>query len=360
MIVNVLICMTILASQCVSVHNKVIIVNSNNGNDHPECCVSGTCMCSSLSSALLNIDNDIVINITSESVALNITTTMGSGKLTNIALIGSNVTIMCNNSGSVYCESCDDVMIKGITWDRCGDPNGTNIAGVTFNGISNISLVNCTFQHSQLPAVVLLEVSNNIFIKGCYFLFNIPKHVLNNFTGIIHISRESGRDQSGFSNITITILEGYFYNNGYLHNISDSASFLSSLYIYIEDGSVENCAINLIKTKFIYNRNAGFIGITISKLIDVQLIEVLVFDNSFLHLIPIGGGGIVMNPSSNNNDVAFSIISSNFNANEGGDVWCVMQGNKTSIAINNTPLVIAREQRILLLLFLTFFLKPLL
>ena len=67
-----------------------------------------------------------------------------SGKLTNITITGSNVTIICSNSGSVYCESCDHVMIdhEGIIWDRprCSNPrpNGTNIAGVTFNGTSNI------------------------------------------------------------------------------------------------------------------------------------------------------------------------------------------------------------------------------
>ena len=111
-----LICLIILTSQCV--HSKVIIVNSNNGNDNTECCVNGECTCSSLSTALLNIDNNnTIINITSESVALNNTTTMGLGKLTNITITGSNVTIMCNNSGSVYCESCDDVIIEGITWD---------------------------------------------------------------------------------------------------------------------------------------------------------------------------------------------------------------------------------------------------
>ena len=96
--------------------------------------------------------NNTIINITSKSVVLHDNTTMGSGKITNIAIIGSNVTIMCNNSGSVYCESCNHVSIEGITWDRCSDPNGTNIAGVTFNGTSNISLVNCTFQHSLITA----------------------------------------------------------------------------------------------------------------------------------------------------------------------------------------------------------------
>ena len=211
---NVLICLIILTSQCV--HSKVIIVNSNNGNDNTECCVNGTCTCSSLSTALLNIDNNAIIIITSESVALNNTTTMGSGKLTNITITGSNVTIMCNNSGSVYCESCDDVMIEGITWDRCGDPNGTNIAGVTFNGNSNVSLVNCTFQHSQLRAVSISGVSN-ILIQGCNFSSNIPMQRLDYDNGILSITRDSLQFSSTF-NVTVTISECYFYNSGYFQN----------------------------------------------------------------------------------------------------------------------------------------------
>ena len=90
----IMICLIILTSEYV--HSKVIMVNSNNGSDNTECCVHGTCTCSSLSTALLNIYNNTIINITSESVVLNNATTVGSGKLTNITVTGSNVTIMCN------------------------------------------------------------------------------------------------------------------------------------------------------------------------------------------------------------------------------------------------------------------------
>ena len=241
MFIDTLICLIILTSQCV--YSKVIIINSNNGNDSTECCVNGTCTCSSLSTALLNIDNNTIINITSESVALINTTTMGSGKLTNIIITGSNVTIMCNNSGSVYCESCDDVMIEGITWDRCGDPDGTNIAGVTFNGTSNISLVNCTFQYSQLPAVSLLEVSNIAVIQGCNFLSNGPMTKAYNNHGILSITK-SVLTLSGSLRIIIIINKSHFQYNGYL----------PSLKIDIEDHSVAICNVILNKTTFVSNR----------------------------------------------------------------------------------------------------------
>ena len=267
MIIATLVCLIILTSQCV--HSKVIIVNSNNGNDKTECCVNGTCTCSSLSTALLNIDNNTIINITSESVALNNTTTMRSGKLTNITITGSNVTIMCNSSGSIYCESCDDVMIEGITWDRCGDPNGTNTGGVTFNGTSNISLVNCTFQHSQLPAVSLLEVSYNILIHGCNFLSNIP--LGETVAGVLSISRESSHGLSSHSNITVAvnINKVYFCNN--------TRPDIPSLNIYINDTSVENCSIVVSKTTFVSNQIIFDLTTEISKSIVVQLKEISAF-----------------------------------------------------------------------------------
>ena len=332
---NVLICLIILTSQCVCVHSKVIIVNSNNGNDNTECCVNGECACSSLSTALLNIDNNTIINITSQSVALNNTTTMGSGKLTNITITGSNVTIMCNNSGSVYCESCDDVMIEGITWDRCGDSNGKNIAGVTFNGISNISLVNCTFQHSQIPAVSLLQVSDNILIQSCNFLLNIPMQASGNWSGILSITRDPLLGHLNNSNITIIICQSYFYNNGYVQYFTNISNLvLSTLYISIYGNSVTACDIILEKTKFVSNRNAAYMDIVISKLISIQLTEVSLFNNSFLYGYVTSG--IDVECTSNSSNVVLSIISSNFNANYGNSVWFDMYGNTISIRINDS------------------------
>ena len=335
MVVNVLICLIIFTSQCVCVHSKVIIVNSNNGNDTTECCVNGECACSSLSTALLSIDNNTIINITSQSVALNNTTIMGSGKLTNFTITGSNVTIMCNNSGSVYCESCDDVMIEGITWDRCGDPNETNIAGVTFNGTSNISLVNCTFQHSQGPAVALLEVSDKILIQSCNFLSNIPFQILDDFNGILSISKHFPRYSRNL-NITVIIFKCYFYNNGYFHNITadDPGILPSSFSISIIDNLVTDCNIILKNTSFKSNRNVGGISVSVSELVNIELTELSVFNNSFLHSD--FGGGINVLSSSNYSNVVLSVASSNFNINEGSDIWCEVQGNNISIMINDS------------------------
>ena len=207
--VAVLICLITLTSQLVI--SKVITINITNSNSSQECCTEEGCMCASLSIALKYIDSNTTINITSssvilkESVKLGSGHTSGSGNLTNIIITGSNVTIMCNNSGSVYCESCDHVMIEGITWDRCGDPYGANIAGVTFNGASNISLVNCTFQYSQMSPVTLVNVSKNVNVNHCNFLSNVlPIYDCDN---ILYIGSKSSNQ------IYLNISDSYFYGN---------------------------------------------------------------------------------------------------------------------------------------------------
>ena len=326
MFVNVLICLIILTSQCVCVHSKVININSNNGNDSTECCVNGTYACSSLYTALLNITNNTTIKITSKSVALHNTTTMGSGKLTNITITGSNVTIMCNNSGSVYCESCDHVRIEGITWDSCGDPNGTNIAGVTFNGTSNISLVNCTFQHSQLPAVCLLEVSDNILIQGCNFLSNIPLKIVDHF-GILSIENNLPSN----SNVTVTIYGSYFYSNRHPYT-TFNLPYVFPAHIKIVNNSVVNCNISLNKTTFASNNNSFCLNIDVAK---SQLTEILVFNTSYFASIDSGCGPFGLF-SSNSKSAALSIMSSNFSGNYGGDMICSIAGNEVSVMINNS------------------------
>ena len=211
-IASVLICLIALTSQVV--YSKVITINITSGNSSHDCCTKEGCMCASLCIALQYIDSNTTINITSSSVMLEERVklgsgrTSGSGNLTNITITGNNVTIMCNNSGSVYCESCDNVVIEGITWDRCGDPNGTNIEGVTFNGTSNISLVNCAFQYSQTSAVTLLNVFGNISVVHCNFLSNralqdlplIDCHALT-------------IDYSGSNLVCVNISDSYFYDN---------------------------------------------------------------------------------------------------------------------------------------------------
>ena len=82
------------------IHSKVIIV-SNNGNDSTTCCASGTCLCNSLLLALLNIENNTIVNITSETILLEDDAYVGAEYLNNVTLTGNDVVVMCNNKGTM-------------------------------------------------------------------------------------------------------------------------------------------------------------------------------------------------------------------------------------------------------------------
>ena len=310
MIIYVLIYLVILNSQCV--HSKVININSINDTNSSECCacVHGTCVCSSLYTALINITNNTIINITSKSVALNDSTKMGSGNLTNITITGSNVTIMCNNSGSVYCESCDNVKIEGITWDSCGNLNGPNIAGVTFNVGSNILLVSCTFQNSQITAIGFLEVSGNINVSRCNFLSNKGK----GDSGGLSFS-------SGSIFVNLSISDNYFYNNGDYFGqtltISDSAG-LATWYVTI--------------TKTIFFSNLQGSAFFIIKGNSSFQFDELAFINNLVGFSSIAGIQFQLIGNS-----SLSLSNSLFTHNLGGALWWLIQGgDEAEIFISNS------------------------
>ena len=137
----VLVSLTALNQFGPQVDGKVITVN-NDGDISIECCVNGTCPCGSLYYAFQNLTSNSIINVTSESVTLRTTTPIGSGNLHNITITGNGATIMCNNSGGVYCESCSDVIIEEITWDGC-------YTSRLLIRISSVVISNCSFCYTE-------------------------------------------------------------------------------------------------------------------------------------------------------------------------------------------------------------------
>ena len=308
--IGVLTCLITLTSQLV--HSKVITVSSSSGDTNPECCSKEGCMCASLSTALRYIDSNTIINITSESVALNNTTTMGSGKLTNITITGSNVTIMCNNSGSLYCESCDDVRIEGVTWDRCGDPNGPNNVAITFKTVTNISLVNCTFQYSPVLAVHFVTVSGRIHIDYCKFLsikgMQLPLRSVTSACGGLRIS-------SVYSFVDLIICDSYFYNNGSYCNGN-------ALYVHEENGMI-NWNVTIAKTLFFSNEGGVYIHINGDS--SIQLEEVTFNDNNKAIKLDLFGNSTVL--------VSNSLFTNNV---YGALDYFTNGGDKTEIMISNS------------------------
>ena len=317
---------TLITTQCVN--SKVIKINTAGGSDNTTCCVDGECVCTSLSTALLYMANNTIINITSQSVTLEGNIKMGSGDLNNITITGNGATISCNNSGGVYCESCDHVIIEGITWDKCGDLNGTNTAGLTFNIIGNISLLNCTFQYSQVWAVSLLETSGEIVIQRSSFLYNSRMMAWENNCGGLNIKKAN----MGFMKLTIT--DSYFISNGHFCD-GGNAVIGSGLTVNSASTAVDS-AISIVITRTVLSSNNGaaFFYLVSQASQVIQLEEISVCYNTVVGSSLVAGIGFIGTAES----CDVKIMSSLFSHNNGSVLhWtCGVSHTSTAIISNSS------------------------
>ena len=210
---------------------RVTTVNTN-GNDTQDC-LEGDYPCSSLGYVLNHLQSNDCVNITSNSVPL--TTIVELHNLNAITIRGQgNTIVMCNNTGGVSCNNCSNVVIEGITWDGCGDPNGRKlIGGVNFSILSNLSLKNCTFQFSKVYALSLRMISSLVEIVNTKFLNNANYEAIYCYSVRHTIKRcvtNSFAVTGGISIITATnatsfiILNCRIHNNGHFGNIKETSN----------------------------------------------------------------------------------------------------------------------------------------
>ena len=276
--------------------SKYIEVN-NKGNDSSVCCIEGVCLCGSLVKALFHIENNTMINITS-SVSLHNVTHTGPETLNNITVIGSGITVACNNTGSFTCRFCNNVTIQGITWDQCGDPRHPNVThAVGFRIAINVSILQCTFQHSKVCfGVFLLLSSGFVEIQDCNFLFNMNTNVslcMVNSTVFFGSLLIMDAENSTMQNATIIIIRTLFYHNGpttcncttdqldiinspkslsaslicllteqevvklYVENLTVSTSFGLGGIIWFDE--ISNSVVKFINVTFYNNSNGGVV-----------------------------------------------------------------------------------------------------
>ena len=153
------------------VQSKVITVNTNEGSESTKCCIQGDCLCSSLSFALNKMEgSNTIVNITSEAIALNDNIEIGSDNLNNITITSQMTTITCSNT-TIYCGSCDNVMISGITWIYC------NLA------LSNSTVVNCTLMHSNFLVLGSISIERSVSSLSSPLWINNTNH-----TGYVNLT----------------------------------------------------------------------------------------------------------------------------------------------------------------------------
>ena len=170
----------VVAIQYVDGTQRIIYVSKSNSDQdltsddsselNEECCYLsqyGNCSCHSLYHALANLTSNVLINITTD-VTLSLLAEVFCRE--NISIIGhNNPTVNCTNNGALNITSCHNCIIQGITWDGCGTEHEP---GLLLRDSSNITIQNCSFQHSRGQAVVLSQMSDDMNINHCKFMNN--------------------------------------------------------------------------------------------------------------------------------------------------------------------------------------------
>ena len=142
--------------------------NSEVDSINPLCCVYGNCSCYSLDHVLTHLTSYLLLNITTDVI---LTSVIHASNLVNVSIIGhNNPTVNCEGAGGIHFTSCHNCIIQGITWDGCGTDNDE--PGLQLTKSSDITIQNCSFQHSRGQAVALSEISGYLNINNCKFANN--------------------------------------------------------------------------------------------------------------------------------------------------------------------------------------------
>ena len=163
------------------------------GSEHGTLANASDGSSNSLDHALANLTSNVLINITTD-VMLPLLVKVSD--LENVSVIGhNNPTVNCRNAGGLHFTFCHNCNIQGIIWEGCGTKSiDTNVEPILkFNYSSNISIQNCIFQHSIGQAVVLSQVSGDVNINHCQFVYN--SHYRGHGAAV-HYSSNNGTNQT--------------------------------------------------------------------------------------------------------------------------------------------------------------------
>lgn len=323
--------------------SKVIEVNSK-GKDSNVCCKEGKCLCGSLFEALFHVENNTVINITS-SVPLHNSTHVET--LNNITVIGNNITVRCNNNGIVTCVNCSNVLIQGITWDQCGNPNSHNVTyAIGFKSASDVSIRACTFQYSKVCTVIFLQLlSGYVEVHNSKFLFN---HVTNlsqckdmhaslaivdnlfektkrlYFTDRFLPERFRNHNYYGAPFVSVSIIGTSFDHNGasdypkQYGNVPSSATLLC----FLTGQEVENFLIQNVNISDSSGLGASLFFLDMENNTNIEFTNVTFYNNS-------NGGSIVR--FSTFSDVVLSINFCSYEYNVNGSLKLVVDAWKSNV-----------------------------
>ena len=223
----------IYVSELISV-DEDLFTNGEDNNSHI-CCVYGNCTCNSLDHALANLTSNVLINITTDVMLPSL---IERSDLQNVSITGhNNPTVNCKNAAGIHFKFCHNCIIQGIAWNKCGS---TTKAGLMLNNYSNVTIQNCSFQHSLGQVIVLSEVSGNVNINNCNFVNNSQY-------------RDHGTVIHYYSSITKDFTPNFEFN---INNCKFSHNKHAKSLIYIESGFEHNSAM-LCNSIFQHNKGVS-------------------------------------------------------------------------------------------------------
>ena len=315
-----------------SVYGKVIHICSTAAGNNTEDHLNGQISCITLENALMNLTSGDYVNITSDTVSLPVMVKLGS--LNNITIRGhGNIIVMCNNTGGVSCNHCGNVIIEGITWDQCGDPNQQNqnaFGGLNFTNVTNLSINNCTLQNSRVRALSLYLVAGSINIKNTRFLNNANHDPIYCFRSRVYIRCVTdNRNVTGAVYIqgataNISVYDCYFSNNGHFGEVIDGNPANTT---FVRGEIADGAAIKVLQTDnsvlinvvvkdsvFLCNRgrSGGAVNIDVFQSESLNFNKVSFLNNSVIRAY-VNSSALMINTSS-----TISISNSHFQGNHGG------------------------------------------
>ena len=261
------------------------------------CCVYGNCSCNFLDHALTNLTSDVLINITTD---VTLSSLVKVSDIENVSIIGhNNPTVNCKSVGGVHFTFCHNCIIQGITWDGCGTKNTDNYTkpGLELSCSSDVTIQNCSFQHSVGQAVVLSEALGDVNITNCKFVNN------SHYRGHGAAIHYSSNDTRNSSQLVFTI-----------NNCNFSDNKMKSL-VFLESNLFKYNKIRFIDTIFCNNQGISVYAINHKIYFSG---EILFWNNLAEH-----GTGVYITDHSNvifdkNSNVTFIENSAN---NRGGAVF---------------------------------------
>ena len=301
-IVNVTLLLLLLAHlvqgqlQC----SRIITVNNATGND-TQGCLNGDYPCSSLDYALYNLQSYDCVNVTSNNVSLSTVVELNDTHAFTIEGHGNTI-VMCSNNSRITCKYCSNVVIEGITWHGCGDPTNIVNGAINFEKIANLSIKNCTFQHSKSRALTIWTISGLIELIYTSVIFNAnydtiychPDQYGTFRCNTEHFNVTGGvRIQESAAETNVSIINCVFGHNGHFGNIVNSD--IKSQVPYgreIADGAgllfnnINNFTVNLLIENSIFSSNRGRTGAgafirTINSL-SIKIVNTTFMNNSVL------------------------------------------------------------------------------